>query len=98
MYNSRRATDLYKELTEQIREQGGVPCENAPDMFFIDHSDKLIREKIRITRTLCGGCPLKTLCLEYALEAEEQDGIWGGLTTPQRNSLKRERFIRERVR
>jgi WhiB family redox-sensing transcriptional regulator len=97
MYNTTRATDLYKELTERIREQGGVPCENAPDMFFIDHSDKLIREKIRTTKILCGGCPLRNLCLEYALEASEQDGIWGGLTRPERNSLKRGRAIRERL-
>jgi WhiB family redox-sensing transcriptional regulator len=97
MNNTRRATDLYRELTDSIVEIGGVPCENAPDMFFIDHSDKLIREKIRTTRTLCGGCPLKNLCLEYALEANEQDGIWGGLTRPERNSLQRSRVIRERV-
>jgi WhiB family transcriptional regulator, redox-sensing transcriptional regulator len=94
---SARASGLYKELTERIRDEGGVPCENAPDMFFIDKGDRMGPEKIRMSKALCGTCPLSVLCLEYALEANEQDGIWGGLTRNERNSIQRSRVIRERV-
>jgi len=86
-----RKTELYLELTEQIRDNGGVPCENAPDVFFLDKGDHMAPEKIRMARILCGSCPLKMLCLEYAIEAGEQDGIWGGLTRNERKSVVRKR-------
>lgn len=37
-------------------------------------------------RVVCGGCPLRELCLEYALETREPWGIWGG-TTPQERGV-----------
>jgi WhiB family redox-sensing transcriptional regulator len=87
------ASLVYVELTEQIRENDGAPCENAPDMFFIEKGDRMGPEKIRVAKELCGLCPMKQLCLEYALEANEQDGIWGGLTRNERNALTRKRIV-----
>jgi WhiB family redox-sensing transcriptional regulator len=81
------------ELTEQIRENDGAPCENAPDMFFLDKGDHMGPEKMRVAKQLCGSCPMRVLCLEYALESGEQDGIWGGLTRNERNSLMRKRIV-----
>jgi len=94
---STKASNLYKELTERIGDEGSVPCENAPDIFFINKGDRMGPEKIRMSKLLCGDCPLKLLCLEYALEANEQDGIWGGLTRNERNSIQRSRVVRERL-
>lgn len=66
-------------------------------MFFLDKGDPLGPDKIRMTKELCGACPLRLLCLEYALEAGEEDGIWGGLTRNERKSLKRSRITNARV-
>ncbi len=33
---------------------------------------------------LCNNCCVQQECLEYALENEVEHGIWGGLSTPQR--------------
>ena len=35
----------------------------------------------------CNACPLRDPCLRYALKTRQEYGIWGGLTTPQRNRL-----------
>jgi WhiB family redox-sensing transcriptional regulator len=94
---SRRAQQLYVELTEQIVGVGEVPCQQAPDIFFIDKGDPIGPEKIRMSKTLCADCPVQMLCLEYALEAKERDGIWGGLTRNERDALKRNRIVNERV-
>jgi WhiB family redox-sensing transcriptional regulator len=97
MQSTRKSVNLYKELTEQIVEEGSVPCQQAPDMFFLDKGDRQGPEKIRMTKELCSKCPVKLLCLEYALEANEENGIWGGLTRNERNALKRNEIVRERV-
>jgi WhiB family redox-sensing transcriptional regulator len=35
------------------------------------------------------GCPVRTECLEYALRHNVADGIWGGLTYPERKEHRR---------
>jgi len=97
MHTTRKSQNLYRELTAQIVEEGIVPCQEAPDLFFLDKGDKQGPEKIRMSKELCGSCPVRVLCLEYALEAGEEDGIWGGLTRNERKALKRNRIKRERV-
>lgn len=44
-------------------------------------------------RKVCKGCPewVREECLDYALANDEQFGTWGGLSTQQRNKLKRRR-------
>jgi WhiB family transcriptional regulator, redox-sensing transcriptional regulator len=97
MQQTRKSENLYKELTAQIVEEGSVPCQEAPDLFFLDKGDPIGPDKMRMSKQLCGSCPVRFLCLEYALEANEYDGIWGGLTRNERQSLKRSRIKRERV-
>lgn len=38
---------------------------------------------------LCDPCPVKAECLQYALENDEQEGVWGGLRPRRRNKLRR---------
>lgn len=37
---------------------------------------------------LCGGCPVATECLAYAMAHPELDGIWGGTTEFARRKLR----------
>lgn len=38
---------------------------------------------------VCDSCTVQGPCLEEALQEEKQFGIWGGLTSDQRQALKR---------
>lgn len=40
-------------------------------------------------KKVCGRCIVRSDCLAYALENNEQFGIWGGLSERQREKLKR---------
>lgn len=46
-------------------------------------------------KRICNGvdgvapCPVRTLCLTYALENDEVHGVWGGLSGPERQQLKK---------
>lgn len=51
----------------------------------------------RLARPICGGCPVRVECLEYAMQAEGGDnhgdraGLWGGLTPQERYQLHLDR-------
>jgi WhiB family redox-sensing transcriptional regulator len=39
--------------------------------------------------SICARCPVRRECLEYAIEARERFGIWGGTTERQRRRMVR---------
>ncbi len=82
--------DGYDELQQAIIDQGGqVPCQSWPDLFFPEMGGTSEPAK-----KLCQGCPVKLQCLEYALNANETIGVWGGLSVLERKRLKRARLSR----
>jgi WhiB family redox-sensing transcriptional regulator len=56
------------------------------DVFFCEGHEN---EKRRVARAVCGGCPVKQECLDYALRHHEKFGIWGGLTERERRRYRR---------
>jgi WhiB family transcriptional regulator, redox-sensing transcriptional regulator len=45
----------------------------------------------RPAKRICRSCPVQPQCLEYALETNQGYGVWGGLSTDERDCLKRDR-------
>lgn len=71
-------------LKSSILDQGACRELSDPDVMYPD--DKAYRY-IAEAKKVCAGCPIRTQCLEIALERNEQWGVWGGLTTDERNAL-----------
>lgn len=42
-------------------------------------------------KAICQRCPVREACLEYALSAPENHGVWGGLTARERRRELRRR-------
>jgi WhiB family redox-sensing transcriptional regulator len=42
-------------------------------------------------KTICAICPVRELCLEFALVNREHDGVWGGATERERRRMIRQR-------
>jgi hypothetical protein len=42
----------------------------------------------RIARMLCAECPIKDLCRDYAIVAQEDYGIWGGTNPRERREAR----------
>jgi WhiB family redox-sensing transcriptional regulator len=40
---------------------------------------------------ICDGCPVKRQCLEFAMQTNEAEGIWGGTTPEERVRVLRGR-------
>lgn len=58
----------------------------ATNTFFPDDDDDAA-EAVAI----CAACPVRELCLEFALATRQDDGVWGGLTGTERRRLRRRR-------
>jgi WhiB family redox-sensing transcriptional regulator len=47
-------------------------------LFFAETGDTYPAEVVAI----CTGCPVRNCCLEWAIDAHESAGLWGGLADP----------------
>ena len=72
-------------VIEQLPWASEAKCLNAdPDVFFPEKGGST-----REAKRICGECPVRAECLEYALEEDERFGIWGGMSERERRKLKR---------
>lgn len=76
-----------------------LPCrelyeEMAPfgvDPFFTDDEEVTydpLSARVKAAKAACARCPVQDLCLEYALAAKVNDGIWGGTTPTERLNIR----------
>jgi WhiB family transcriptional regulator, redox-sensing transcriptional regulator len=63
-----------------------------PEIFFPPKGDPGTE-----ARQICAGCPVRRECLAYAIEADDEFGIWGGLDRDEQRNLKR-RMRRKQAR
>lgn len=48
-------------------------------------------DDIAMAKQVCAACEIRALCLETSLANKEPEGVWGGLSAPERRSLQRKR-------
>lgn len=64
-----------------------------PELFFpVTESGPGVRQ-VAAARAVCARCPVQRQCRDWALQAGEPAGIWGG-TTPEERRLLRGRMLR----
>lgn len=69
---------------------GELPCQSAPDLFFaMEETTSYVT--VAGAKLLCSTCPIREACASYAIAAEEEHGIWGGLTAGERKLMRRSR-------
>lgn len=73
-------------------------CQDTdPDLFFPVGTTGQALLQIAKAKEVCGECPVSTQCLEYALDTNQDSGIWGGLDEEQRRSIRRQNAARQRL-
>jgi WhiB family transcriptional regulator, redox-sensing transcriptional regulator len=43
-------------------------------------------------KRICGACGVRESCLEYAIEANEEYGVWGGTSPRERTAIRMSRL------
>lgn len=64
--------------------QDALCAQVDPDLFFVE-----LGSSASPARAICSKCPVAKMCLEEALANNEEYGVWGGLTPPQRKEMRR---------
>ncbi|MFF8646483.1 WhiB family transcriptional regulator [Streptomyces sp. NPDC015345] len=70
--------------------------EEDPDLFFPIGNTGPALLQIAEAKAVCRRCPVMEQCLQWALEAGQDEGVWGGLSEDERRSLRR-RAARKRA-
>ena len=63
-------------------------CRQIPDVFYPEDYANASNQRanaVKIAKSICRECPLQIMCLDYAVTAKEEFGIWGGTTAHERN-------------
>ncbi len=69
-----------------------------PDLFFPVGTTGLAVSQIDEAKAVCMGCPAQIQCLEFALIANQDTGVWGGSSEEERRQLRRKYLSRRRSR
>ena len=62
-----------------------------PELFFPVGSTGPALVQLENARQVCRSCPVRLPCLEWAIGVGINEGIWGGLSETERQSLRRRR-------
>ncbi|MTV26030.1 WhiB family transcriptional regulator [Nitriliruptoraceae bacterium ZYF776] len=68
-----------------------------PELFFPIGTTGPAVEQADAAKRVCARCDVREQCLEFALAANQDAGVWGGLTEDERRTLKRARQRRRRL-
>lgn len=68
-----------------------------PELFFPIGSTGTALEQVDAAKAVCARCAVTDDCLEWALETNQDAGVWGGLSEDERRSLRRSRQRRRRL-
>ncbi len=82
--------------TRQWRE--AAACRDSePTLFFPVGTTGLAIEQIEEAKDICTACLVTEDCLQYALQTNQEAGVWGGYAEDERRRL-RKRWLAERRR
>lgn len=68
-----------------------------PELFFPVGSTGPALDQTERAKAVCQTCRVVEPCLEWALETNQDAGVWGGLSEDERRSLRRARQRRRRL-
>jgi WhiB family redox-sensing transcriptional regulator len=72
-------------ITEERPWMVFAACRDADPAVFFPTTRDAVDEALAI----CATCPVRSDCLDYAVDARERFGVWGGTTEKQRRRLLR---------
>jgi hypothetical protein len=79
-----RGADGVAEVGRTVDEIDAVPCRTSdPEAWWPDRRE-LDDPATRTAVQACWRCPAREACLDYAVAADEAEGIWGGALPDER--------------
>lgn len=63
--------------------------DTSPDLFFPVGTTGPALEQIAAAKQVCETCEVREPCLEYAINTNQDSGIWGGTSEEERRIMRR---------
>ncbi|WCO67713.1 WhiB family transcriptional regulator [Iamia majanohamensis] len=67
-----------------------------PDLFFPVGTTGPAIEQIESAKAVCRACHAQAACLEYAIDTNQDSGIWGGTSEDERRQIRKRQAARAR--
>ena len=65
-------------------------CRNShPELFFPIGSTGDALQEVEAAKAICRACPVRRECMAFAVETNQDSGVWGGLSEDERRKLRR---------
>ena len=61
----------------------------APELFFPIGNTGPAISQVAEAKAVCRECVVKGICLKWAIDNNQDAGVWGGMSEEERRSLKR---------
>lgn len=74
----------YEAVFLQEWRKESLCIDQPPDLFFPEHSESNVPAK-----RICEMCAVRYDCLQYAIDTNQQFGIWGGTVEKERGALRK---------
>lgn len=68
----------------------------SPDLFFESSRGQPFKQVIHDLKRVCDRCHVRDECLDYAIDHNIRDGLWGGTTRSERIKLRRRKIMLDR--
>ena len=69
--------------------QSAAACRRLPpELFFPAGRTGAAEELAEAAKAVCARCPVTDSCLRYALDTNQEYGVWGGTTEDERRQLR----------
>jgi WhiB family redox-sensing transcriptional regulator len=88
------ASSLVLANADYAWRKAAICRDTDPDLFFPVGTTGYALVQIDKAKQVCTECPVHTECLEYALETNQDSGIWGGTSEEERRHIRRQMAAR----
>ncbi len=90
------ASSLALGNADYSRRINAICRDTDPELFFPVGTTGQALLQIAKAKGVCCQCPVKVECLDFAMETNQDTGIWGGLSEDERRNLRRQNAARIR--
>lgn len=92
--SARETGNIYLDLDFDAPWRQNAACRDSEyEMFFPPPENAA---KVKMAALICEECVVKDDCLEYALETNQEFGVWGGLSEGDRRNYRRRWLVQNR--
>ena len=91
------ASSLALGTADYTRRDEAICRETDPDLFFPIGTTGQALLQIDRAKQVCNECTVQVSCLEFALETNQDSGIWGGTSEEERRDIRRRIAARNRI-